>query len=83
MNPDPLSTNDHPMNYKDALIVALIIAISVTFTVFMPTHGYDIMAAEPPRFIWDLIVFFVTAFLTNFGILAGLTMYTIRTKEPP
>lgn len=82
MNPDPLSTNDHPMNCKDALIVALIIALSVTFTVFMPTHGYDIMAADPPRFIYDLVVFLGAAFLTNFGILSGLTMYATRLKEP-
>lgn len=78
MNPDPLATNNRPMKYTDALLVALIVMAMLTFTVFMPTHNYDVFVSDPSRFVWDLIVFVFATYLTIFGSLTGLTVYAKR-----
>jgi len=78
MNPDPLSTNDKPMSYRDAAIVATILMIAMTCAVFMPTHGYDVLINDPPRFAFDLIVFIASSWVTQFMVLTGLTVYAKR-----
>lgn len=75
MNPDPLSTNDKPMSYRDAAIVATILMLFTTGTAFMPLHGYDVYLSDPPRFCWDLINFLWITWITIFGSLTGLTAY--------
>jgi len=78
MNPDPLSTNDKPMSYRDALIVATILTLVSVATVFMPTHGYDVYLIDPERFVWDLAGFVFCSWITTFASLTGLTFYAKR-----
>lgn len=78
MNPDPLATNDKPMSYQDALIVACFLCAMLVFTVFMPAHTYDVFSADPSRFIWDLVTFIGATYLSTFGMLTGLTIYAKR-----
>jgi len=75
MNPDPFSTNEKPMSYRDAAIVAIILTVSLTGTVFMPVHGYDVYLNDPPRFWWDLFNFLWITYITVFVSLTGLTKY--------
>ena len=75
MNPDPLSTNEKPMSYRDAAIVATILMLVSAATVFMPTHGYDVYLNDPQRFGWDLCVFLFSSWITQFVVLTGLTYY--------
>lgn len=75
MNPDPLSTNEKPMSYRDAAIVALFLMVATTCAVFMPTHGYDVLINDPPRFAFDLAVFVISSWITQFVVLTGLTYY--------
>lgn len=78
MNPDPLSTNEHPMTYRDAAFVATILMIATASAVFMPTHGYDVLINDPPRFAYDLFNFLWTTWITTFLSLTGLTYYAKR-----
>lgn len=75
MNPDPLSTNDRPMSYRDAAIVATILMIATAFAVYMPTHGYDTYVRDRERFTFDLVVFLGSSWFTIFISLTGLTAY--------
>lgn len=81
MNPDPLSTNEKPMSYRDAAIVATILMIATAATAFMPTHGYEVMIIDPPRFAYDLFVFLWTSWITTFVALTGLTYYAKRSRS--
>jgi len=78
MNPDPLSTNDRPMSYRDAAIVATVLMIATAFTVYMPTHGYDVYVGDPDRFLFDLVAFLGSSWVTVFVSLTGLTAYAKR-----
>lgn len=75
MNPDPLSTNENPMSYKDAAIVATVLMLTITATVFMPTHGYEVYLTDPDRFYFDLATFLFSSWITIFASLTGLTFY--------
>jgi hypothetical protein len=75
MNPDPLSTNEKPMSYRDAAIVATILMLVSAATVFMPTHGYDVYVSDPPRFGYELFAFLFSSWITYFVSLTGLTYY--------
>lgn len=75
MNPDPLSTNDKPMSYRDAAIVATVLMLFLAATTFMPLHGYDVYMRDPPRFAWDLLNFLWLSWITMFVSLTGLTKY--------
>lgn len=75
MNPDPLSTNDRPMSYQDAAIVATILMVATAFAVYMPTHGYDVYVRDRERFIFDLVTFLGSSWITIFMALTGLTAY--------
>jgi len=81
MNPDPLSTNEKPMSYRDAAIVATILMIATAATVFMPTHGYDVLIRDPQRFAYDLFNFLWTTWITIFVFLTGLTKYAQSQKS--
>jgi hypothetical protein len=81
MNPDPLSTNDKSMTYRDAAIVATILMLSTAAFVFMPTHGYDVMMSNPSRFAYDLFNFLWTTWITTFVSLTGLT-YLSKKQQP-
>jgi hypothetical protein len=78
MNPDPLSTNDKPMSYRDAAIVATILMLATAGAVFMPTHGYDVMISDPSRFAYDLFNYLWISWITIFVSLTGLTAYAKR-----
>lgn len=78
MNPDPLDINEAPMSLRDAAIVATVLTIVTAFTVFMPTHGYEVYTSEPERFFFDLIVYLGSSWITLFGSLTGLTAYAKR-----
>jgi len=78
MNPDPLSTNDRPMSYRDAAIVATVLMIATAFTVYMPLHGYDVYVRDPDRFMFDLVVYLGSLWITVFMSLTGLTAYAKR-----
>jgi len=81
MNPDPLSTDNKPMSYRDAATVATILMLVSAFSVFMPTHGYDVCIHDPPRFLWDLVVFIFSSWVTYFVCLTGLTIYAKRQES--
>jgi len=81
MNPDPLSTNDKPMSYRDAAIVATILMFSLAAGAFMPTHGYDVLISDPPRFAYDLFMFLWTTWITTFVSLTGLTYLAKRSQS--
>jgi len=76
MNPNPLSTNEEPMSYRDAAIVATILMIFLTGSAFMPLHGYDVYLSDPQRFCWDLFNFLWITWITIFVSLTGLMKYT-------
>lgn len=78
MNPDPLSTNDRPMSYQDAAIVATVLMVSLTAAVFMPTHGYEVYVSDPDRFFFELGEFLFSSWITSFMSLTGLTYYAKR-----
>jgi len=78
MNPDPLSTNEKPMTYRDAAVVATIIMFATAAFVFMPTHGYDIYVSDPERFAYELFNFLWTTWITTFVSLTGLTYLAKR-----
>ena len=75
MNPNPLSTNEEPMSYQDAAIVATILMIFLAGTAFMPVHGYEVYLQDPPRFAWDLMNFLWISWITIFVSLTGLMKY--------
>lgn len=75
MNPDPLSTNEAPMSYRDAAIVATILMMFLAATAFMPVHGYEVYLRDPPRFAWDLMSFLWLTWITSFVSLSGLMKY--------
>lgn len=79
MNPDPLSTNDRPMEYRDAVYVATILMILLTATTFMPAHTYDMLNEDPTRYAYDLFVFLLQSWITSFCGLTGLIVY-VKTK---
>jgi len=81
MNPDPLSTNEKPMSYRDAAIVATILMFATAATVFMPTHGYEVMISDPPRFAYDFFMFLWASWITTFVSLTGLTYYAKRSRS--
>jgi hypothetical protein len=72
MQPNPLSTNDQPMKWKDAAIVAFVLMLTTAAAVFMPTHGYDVLKADPARFCYDLINYLWTSYITTFATLIGV-----------
>lgn len=80
MNPDPLSTNDRPMQYRDALYVASVITLLMFATTFLPAHTYDVLNADPQRYGYDLVVFLLQAWITSFCGLTGLIVY-VTTKK--
>lgn len=75
MNPDPFATNDRPMSFRDAAVVATILMIATAFTVYMPTHGYDVYMGDPDRFLFNLIIYLGSSWITVFVSLTGLTAY--------
>jgi len=75
MNPDPLSTNEKPMSYRDAAIVATILMMFLAATAFMPVHGYEVYLSDPQRFYWDLFNFLWISWITIFVSLTGLMKY--------
>ena len=81
MNPDPLSTNEKPMQYRDALIVATVLMILLTCTTFIPAHPYEAIVDDPARYAYDLITFLLQAWITSFCGLTGLIVY-VKHKEP-
>lgn len=81
MNPDPLDVNEAPMSFRDAAIVATVLMIVTTFTVFMPTHGYEVYTREPERFYFELIMYLGSSWLTLFGSLTGLTALAKRSAS--
>lgn len=83
MNPDPLSTNDKPMQYRDAIVVATVLMILLTCTIFIPTHPYESIVEEPQRYAYDLITFLLQAWITSFCGLTGLTVYAKTKQTPP
>ena len=81
MNPDPLSTNERPMQYQDALVVATVLMVLLTATTFVPSHSYDTLAEDPGRYCYDLLTFLLQAWITSFCGLTGLIVY-VKRKEP-
>lgn len=75
MNPDPFSTNDRPMSYKDAITVATILLLVTVFTVFLPTHGYAVYVENPEQFLFELVAFIGAQWTTVFASMLGLTAY--------
>ena len=82
MNPDPLSTNEKPMQYRDALVVATVLMVLLVCTTFMPAHPYESIAEDPARYTYDLITFCLQAWITSFCGLTGLIVY-VKTKQTP
>ena len=80
MNPDPLSTNDRPMQYRDAIYVATVLMILLTATTFMPAHNYDKLSEDPQRYAYELCVFLLQSWITSFCGLTGLIVY-VQTKQ--
>lgn len=80
MNPDPFATNNRPMQYRDAVYVATILMILLTTVTFLPAHPYDMLAADPTRYSYDLVVFLLQSWITSFCTLTGLIVYA-QTKE--
>lgn len=78
MNPDPLSTNSRPMQYQDALIVATVITILMVSVSFFTTHSYDMLAEDPDRYVYDLVVLVLQTWIASFAGLTGLTVYAKR-----
>lgn len=78
MNPDPLSTNDRPMQYRDAIYVASFLTLLMVATTFLPSHTYDVLNADPQRYGYDLAVFFLQTWITSFCGLTGLIVYVKR-----
>ena len=83
MNPDPLSTNARPMQYRDALIVATVLMVLLTATTFIPSHSYDVLVEDPARYCYDLITFLLQAWITSFCGLTGLIVYVKRKESVP
>lgn len=79
MNPDPLSTNEKPMQYRDALYVATVLMILLTATTFLPAHTYEMLNEDPARYVYELAVFLLQSWITSFCGLTGLIVY-VQTK---
>ena len=69
------------MNFRDAAIVASVVMLALTATVFMPAHGYDVLLSDPPRWAFDLFVFAFSTWITQFGALTGLMAYANAKKS--
>lgn len=80
MNPDPLSTNNRPMQYRDSVYVATILMVLLTATTFMPAHTYDMLQEDPERYAYDLFTFLLQSWITSFCGLTGLIVY-VKHKE--
>lgn len=78
MNPNPLNGQ---MSIKDAAIVATFLMLATLFTLFFPSHTYDLLLADYTRYLFDLAVFAGSSWLTNFGLLSGLSKYAQRATE--
>ena len=81
MNPDPLSTNDRPMQYRDALFVATVITVLFVSTAFLPAHTYEGLVEDPNRYLYDLGTYCLQTWITSFCGLTGLIIYAKRQKS--
>jgi len=80
MNPDPLSTNNKPMQYRDAVYVATILMVLMVATTFVPAHPYDTALSDFSRYVYDLLTFMLTSWITTFCTLTGLMAY-VKSRE--
>ena len=80
MNPNPISTNSEPMKFKDAGIVATVLMLVSLATLFLPTHDYAIVMSDFSKYAYDLVVFLFSSWVTYFGSLTGLMLYTRKTE---
>lgn len=63
------------MQYQDALIVATVLTLLMTATVFLPAHPYETLEADAGRYCYDLAAFVLQSWITSFAALTGLTVY--------
>lgn len=80
MNPDPLSTNNKPMQYRDAVYVATVLMILMVATTFLPSHSYDMLSADSQRYLYELTTFCLQSWITSYAGLTGLIVY-VQTKK--
>ena len=77
---NPLPTNGQ-MTMKDAAIVALFLMLGVLATVYFPTHSYDLIIADPPRALFELLVIAFVTWVVQFLMLTGLNSYAKSAQE--
>jgi hypothetical protein len=75
MNPNPLSTNSTPMNFRDAAIVATVIMFVFLSATFFPSHSYDSLCADPARYAYELLTSMLAYWIGTFASVTGLMAY--------
>ena len=81
MNPNALSTNSEPMKFRDAGVVATVLMLVSLATLFLPTHDYNVVMSDFSKYAYDLAVFVFSSWVTYFGSLTGLMLYTRKTGQ--
>ena len=80
LNINPLSS-DNPMSFKDAAVVALVVALVFTAAGFLEPWTYEAVAADPGAFLFELVKDIVKTFAATFITLAGLTEIVKRRES--
>lgn len=78
MNPLPINGQ---MTFKDAAIVATIVTFFLCMTVFMPLWGYADVKTNIEEFAYKILMFILSAWITQFMLLTGLNAYAKRAQE--
>lgn len=69
------------MTFKDAAVVAVVVALVTAALGFLDPWTYDMITAEPGRFAFELLKDIVKTAAATFIGLAGLEQYVKRQKE--